>query len=78
METGSTISQFDGLSDYMGQIAFSGEGDIAFVGSYGSSYLYILAPDLSTISVTAVSLRVPKIGGELMFFSSMKMENRSS
>ena len=38
METGSTISQFDGLSDYMGQIAFSSEGDIVFVGSYGNSY----------------------------------------
>lgn len=38
METGGTISQFDGLSDYMGQIAFSNDRDIAFVGSYGSSY----------------------------------------
>jgi hypothetical protein len=38
MNTGSTTSQFNSLSDYMGQIAFSNDGSSAFIGSYGNSY----------------------------------------
>ncbi|PXF58268.1 MAG: hypothetical protein C4B59_13600 [Candidatus Methanogaster sp.] len=38
METGNKTSEFDLLSDYMGQISFSTDRSKAFVGSYGNSY----------------------------------------
>ncbi len=38
LATDTTLGVFDGLSDYMGQVAFSGDGLTAFAGGYGNSY----------------------------------------
>ncbi|MEA3282342.1 MAG: CARDB domain-containing protein [Euryarchaeota archaeon] len=53
METGNKTSEFDYLSDYMGQISFSNDRSKAFVGSYGNSYygkggIYVIDLDTQT------------------------------
>ncbi len=38
LATGATLQAFDGLGDFTGQVAFSGDGLTAFVGCFGNYY----------------------------------------
>jgi hypothetical protein len=79
LKTGNATSEFDHLSDYMGEISFSNDRSKAFVGSYGNSFLgrggiYVIDVNTQTklSYYTQFGASSVKIGPDGLIYTSSK------